>query len=60
MTCPECGSARVYGVHVWGSYDGPLYLRCDCGHTWHRFPEGDPLRARAAQYVDAANARRTA
>lgn len=44
--------SRVIGVEVPGVYDGILYWLCpDCGHKWHRWPEGHPLRARAERYV---------
>ena len=63
--CPGCGAdlrekpapnggfyVRTIGVEVRGVYDGVLFWQCpDCDHRWHRFPEGDRLRARAAQII---------
>lgn len=44
-------SRRVGAVKP-GVYDGVLYWICpDCGHTWHRWPEGDYRRARAEPFV---------
>lgn len=43
---------RVIGVEIPGVYDGCLYWQCpDCGHRWHRWPEGNPLRQAAEDYV---------
>lgn len=58
--CPNCGADltapggyfRVIGVEVRGVYDGVLHWLCpDCGHTWHRWPDGHPYRQRAEPYV---------
>lgn len=63
-TCPHCRADLAYevdgktysrgiGVEIQGVYDGVLFWRCpDCGHDWHRWPEGDSLRARAEQYMN--------
>jgi hypothetical protein len=43
---------RRIGVEVSGVYDGVLFWKCpDCGHAWHRWPEGNCLRADAEQYI---------
>lgn len=53
--CPKCaaGIARsVIGVEVRRIYDGVLYWKCpDCGHPFHRWPQGDRLRAKAEEFV---------
>jgi hypothetical protein len=44
--------SRTLGVEIRGVYDGVLYWQCpDCGGTWHRWPEGDPLRHAASCWV---------
>lgn len=44
---------RTIGVNIRGVYDGALYWQCpDCGGKWHRFPEGNPYRQRAEEYVN--------
>lgn len=44
--------SRLIGIEIKGVYDGVLYWQCpDCGHQWHRWPEGHPLRKRAESYV---------
>lgn len=46
---------RAIGVEVFSVYDGLLFWKCpDCGGSWHRWPEGHPLRAKAAPYVGEA------
>ncbi len=62
-TCPinGCGLAyeydgrklsRAIGHVVRGVHDGVLYWQCPfCRATWHRWPEGHPLRKRAFIYV---------
>jgi hypothetical protein len=43
---------REVGIEVLGAYDGVLFWRCpDCGGDWHRWPEGHPLRERAAEHM---------
>lgn len=43
------------GVVIRGVYDGTLFWECPfCGGRWHRFGEGDPLRARAEMFVSRA------
>lgn len=38
-------------VEIWGVYDGGLFYRCpDCEGTWHRWPEGDWRREKAASF----------
>lgn len=57
--CPKCGAnlkdggySRKLGIEIRGVYDGILYWMCpDCGEPWHRWPPGDPLRARANFYM---------
>lgn len=50
----SCEDAKI-GVEIWGVYDGVLFWSCGvCGRTWHRFPEGHSLRARAVTYMKAA------
>ncbi len=53
-TCPRCQSSEfVVGQQIQGVYDGVLFWGCiGCEVTFHRFPEGDPRRARAEKYVD--------
>jgi hypothetical protein len=53
VRCPRCGlSDHLIGIEVQGVYDGVLYFRCTAdGATWHRFPEGHELRARAEPFV---------
>lgn len=50
--CPECGSAEeICGVQVQGVYDGVLFWECMVhGLKFHRWPEGNPYRARADRY----------
>lgn len=44
---------REIMVEVRGVYDGGLYFICpDCGHRYHRWPEGHWLRERARVYVE--------
>jgi predicted RNA-binding Zn-ribbon protein involved in translation (DUF1610 family) len=44
--------SRIVGIEVRGVYDGVLYWQCpDCGHKWHRWPEGHHLRRKAEYYV---------
>ncbi len=64
--CPHCKAEMTYKgadgkttyscavmVTIPGVYDGGLYILCPyCNGRWHRFPEGHPLRERAAPYVD--------
>lgn len=39
-------------VEIRGVYDGGLFYEClACQWRWHRWPEGHPLRTRAAPYV---------
>lgn len=51
------GKTRRYysqkiGIEVQGVYDGVLFWKCPfCAHEWHRWPEGHPLRQKAANYV---------
>lgn len=61
---PECLQAHCYGkgsthflrsicVEIPVLYDGGLYNKCpDCGHTWHRWPEGYRQRAVAQPFID--------
>lgn len=43
---------RSISVEVPKVYDGGLYVQCpDCEGTWHRWPEGHPLRAKAKTYI---------
>lgn len=45
---------RTIGVTIPGLYDGVAYFVCpDCGHRWHRFPEGDYRRSRVRGYWNA-------
>lgn len=45
---------RTISVEVSAVYDGGLFYQCpDCGGRWHRWPEGDRLRAEAARFVGA-------
>lgn len=56
--CSQCGEqqSRIYGVEIWGAYDGVLFWECPtCGHRWHRWPEGDFRRRRAEEYVTRAH-----
>lgn len=47
---------RFIGVEVAGVYDGALFYRCpDCGHPFHRWPEGHELRIKAAPFVELAS-----
>lgn len=51
IKCPKCGGA-IAGVEVHGAYDGALFWACmACGHPFHRFPEGDPLRIKAQSFI---------
>jgi len=59
-TCPLCSAdlsyevdgqiySRGIGVEIPGVYDGVLFWLCpDCDGTWHRWPVGDWLYAKAA------------
>lgn len=48
----RCCGQPMWFVEVQGVYDGALYLMCVvCSSTRHRFPEGHPLLAVAATYV---------
>jgi predicted RNA-binding Zn-ribbon protein involved in translation (DUF1610 family) len=46
--CPNCGNAdgnKLCGHEIRGFYDGIAYWTCwECGHRWHRFPEGSARR----------------
>ena len=48
--------SRVMG-HKWSHiYDGVCAWSCpDCGGWWHRFPEGDPRRARVERVMKPRN-----
>jgi hypothetical protein len=63
--CPHCGADLTYtdehgsvfsrgiSVEIRGIYDGGLFYQCpDCSGTWHRWPEGDPLRIKAQRVMD--------
>jgi Zn-finger nucleic acid-binding protein len=57
--CPHCGADLgvnhrwAIGIEIRGVYDGTLFYQCpSCGGRWHRFPEGDRLRARAEPFVN--------
>ena len=69
--CPLCGVSLKYtdehgtvlsrgiSVEVQGVYDGGLFYQCpDCRGTWHRWPEGDRLRAKAQHIMDEWERRR--
>lgn len=46
---------RTIMIEIPGVYDGGLYFQCpNCGHRWHRWPEGHHLRAKAEPYVSGA------
>lgn len=56
MTDHNCETEKI-GVEIWGIYDGVLFWQCGvCTKAWHRYPEGHPLRWRAARYVDEKEA----
>ena len=51
IRCPEC-DGTIMGVEVPGVYDGALFWQCmACGHPFHRFEVGDPLRIKAQTWV---------
>lgn len=55
--CPACSSPKFIYVELFDVYDGALYCECqDCGHAFHRFPEGYYLHRIAAPYIEKANA----
>ena len=44
---------KEIGIEIMGVYDGVLFWKCkDCGGTWHRWPEGHDLRARAEPFIN--------
>jgi hypothetical protein len=52
LTCPSC-SGTIAGVVIPGAYDGTLFWSCmECGHPFHRFPQGHHLRERAQSFID--------
>lgn len=68
--CPACDTdliykrnkfrhySRVIGVDPDGS-DGVLYWQCpDCGHRWHRWPEGTHWHLIASVYLNEGGAAR--
>lgn len=69
--CPHCAAdlayevdgkaySRAIGVEIAGVYDGALFWHCPaCGQDWHRWPEGDRLRARAEPYMNRRGNRPT-
>lgn len=56
--CEDCRSEAITMVEICGVYDGGLFYEClDCELRWHRWPEGHPLRDKAAPYVEGGQHR---
>jgi uncharacterized Zn finger protein len=55
LACPRCANdtqSAIVGHKMEGAYDGILVWGCmECGHMWHRYPEGHPLRVDAERWV---------
>lgn len=51
LSCPKCGGT-IMGVVIPGLGDTILFWTCmDCGHPFHRWPEGHRLHERAAPFI---------